>query len=89
MNYDKSFKDFVAQIYSFSELSELIKAIESNNHNRVRILLEKGIDDEKLYIKEYSKNRIFFKPKNKHLIKARKRLYSIFMTDYEKYLDNK
>jgi hypothetical protein len=92
MEYTNDFKTKAFRIFRFTgNLLKIIKAIENNRHNEVRILLENIIDDPKLYETTLNKMGVPYivKKDKKYSHKERESLYSEFMDNYTLYLDRK
>ena len=92
MEYTNDFKTKAFRIFRFTgNLLKIIKAIEDNRHNEVRILLENMIDDPLLYKEALNKMGVPYivKENKKYSHKERVTLYSEFMNNYTLYLDRK
>lgn len=71
-------------------LKQAVCAIESQNENSLRLVLEKGIDDPKLYIHEIRNKKALkiVNPYFKGMYKKRNKLYSSFMDKYTSSIKN-
>lgn len=81
MIYTEEFQKTLLFTLEENSILNIENEIKNNNHNKVRLLLEKEMD-----------NPLFFKngkvlDNYKKLYNERKKLYSLFMTHYIKYLD--
>jgi hypothetical protein len=82
MIYTKELQNLIYLNYSDKVIEQLDDCMINNDHNKVRIILEEEIDDPILY----DKRKIRESYKSTYL--NRKKAYSLFMTNYIKYLDN-
>lgn len=92
MQYTNDFKTKAFRIFRFTgKLLKIIKAIENNKHNQVRLLLEELVDDPKLYTNKLNRMGVRYEVKDskKYAHQDRVDLYSEFMENYTVFLDKK
>ncbi len=85
IEYTSKFKSDIAKAYKGPMFKNLVLAIEGNCTNKVRVLLEEGIDDYNLYNNIYTKSRYLKKRVSKQqqaLYNTRVKLYSVFMQNF-------
>jgi len=70
--------------------AKLMKALEENKHNSVRIMLEDLVDDNLLYEEHMEDHVVVKEVKNnkQYTYTSRVNLYSEFMEMYTQYLDD-
>lgn len=92
MRYTSSFKSKVAMILSGDRrLPRIIKAINHNDHDTVRVCLEDALDDISLYDMKNRRRDGTMKihPLKEDIYNERKELYDEFMIEYDNYLHSK
>ena len=89
MRYSNEFKTKCFRVFRWSgRVTEIVKALEDENHNKVRILLEWITEDPKLFLDKVDREgRPLINPDKKLTYIDRNKLYSEFMEMYVKYLD--
>jgi hypothetical protein len=89
MEYNLEFKSRVFQIFRWrKDFKTIIRAIESDRHNQVRLCIEEALDDPALYMRDINRGKKIVVESKKHAHQAIKNLYSDFMFQYEKFLDD-
>jgi len=91
MKYTNDFKRKVFKICRFMPVyAKLMKALEENKHNSVRIMLEDLVDDNLLYEEHMEDHVVVKEVKNnkQYTYTSRVNLYSEFMEMYTQYLDD-
>jgi translation elongation factor P/translation initiation factor 5A len=91
MEYTDDFKTKVFRICRFVPVyAKLMKALEENKHNSVRIMLEDLVDDNLLYNEYTVDDKVVKKVREdkKYTYTSRVNLYSEFMEMYTQYLDD-
>jgi hypothetical protein len=91
MKYTNDFKRKVFKVTRFVPVyAKLMKALEENKYNSVRLILEDLVDDNLLY-EEHVENHVVVKKvkeNKKYAYTSRVNLYSEFMEMYTQYLDD-
>lgn len=89
MEYSNDFKTKCFRVFRWTgRVLELVKALESENHTKIRHLLEWGMEDSSLYGKEIDlMGRAKLRKDKKHTFLDRRKLYSEFMEMYAEHLD--
>lgn len=89
MKYSEEFKKRVFFTLSDSNnLDKIMKAMDRNDHDTVRICLENAVDDIKLYrVDKVEKDGSpMVRDKMRKIYEGRRELYNDFMIGYDKYL---
>jgi hypothetical protein len=81
MNYTENFTKNLFKYCTNETIKKVDELIQNNNHNGVRIAIEKDMDDRFLYMKGK------IKPEKRSVFEGRKLVYSLFMEEYIKHLD--
>ena len=91
MKYTDDFKRKVFKVCRFMPIyAPIMKALEENSHNSLRIMLEDVVDDDLLYTEHIEDDEVvrLVREDKKYAHLARVNLYSEFMDMYTTQLDD-
>lgn len=81
MRYTEEFQKTLMGYCTIDANQEIDKAIQINNHNKVRLILENQLDDPIMFFNGKIRDNF------KSTFNGRKKAYSLFMNEYVKYID--